>query len=879
MRKRFVALAACAALATLSACQSTTICQAVDVDEAWRTYSAGEIDRAYQSFSTAVKKCPNYVDGQIGLGYSALRRGELPLAARMFDGVLKKQPETVDALLGRGMVHWRKAEFDQARTMFQRTIKLDPSNGQALEFLARFPAVNQAERPTLHLSDTVVYPARIAGQHFEVRNGGGWLPFYVKGVNIGAAIPGNHPTQFPDSITYATWLKMIGDMGANTIRVYTMHPPQFYRALLDYNRAHAAQPLWLLHGVWAELPPNETDYDDTAWKRAFYDDINTVINIIHGRADVPLRPGRTSGSYTADVSPWTLGFILGREWESHSVVGYNAKTKTTGEWSGKYVDVSKGTPIDVWLAQAVDHAVDYETSTYHAQRPVAYTNWPPTDPLRHVTESDIPEERRIRTSAGDKTRFVPLQGGNDAVTLDPTLIHPHPDFAAGYFASYHIYPYDPDFLVLDPELNKARSAYGASNYYGYLTALKKHHGNMAVLVSEYGLPASIGSAHFQPQGWHHGGNTEARVAEVDARLTHEIADAGMAGGIVFEWIDEWFKKTWNTEPFESPRERDRLWYNRMDAEEHYGMLAAEPLSPLGGERLQDRMNAWRAVRPLYVTADSVVMRASGDEAYLRVLVEFGARAPQELMIGFDVLDSLRGEFRWPDKVGARLPVGVEFVLKASSEYARLLVHQAYNPVKIDTLPFHLPGTPSTLPTISAQPPGFFRGRFMSQVRAPLKPVFADAGQYDSLRILPNRERIARDRTEYLAMGYDWGVLPVGPGPDGLVEWTDRAMEVRIPWQLLNVSDPSQRRVLSYERDSGELDGTRIAGIRMLLGLRNASVIRTIPAAGSPVANFTWPTWETPRWTARVRPTYWSVKSAWQSLQPAVLTRTTAQAGR
>ncbi|MRH43354.1 hypothetical protein GH741_11760 [Aquibacillus halophilus] len=52
----------------------------------------------------------------------------------------------------------------------------------------------------------------------------------IKGVNIGMAKPGHFPGEV--AITeeeYYRWFKLIGEMNANTIRVYTIHPPGFYR--------------------------------------------------------------------------------------------------------------------------------------------------------------------------------------------------------------------------------------------------------------------------------------------------------------------------------------------------------------------------------------------------------------------------------------------------------------------------------------------------------------------------------------------------------------------------------------------------------------------------------------------------------------------------
>ena len=49
---------------------------------------------------------------------------------------------------------------------------------------------------------------------------------------------------------------------------------------------------------------------------------------------------------------------------------------------------------------------------------------------------------------------------------------------------------------------------------------------------------------------HHGGHDERAQATIDVRLTKEIREAGLAGGILFAWIDEWFKHNWVVIDFE-----------------------------------------------------------------------------------------------------------------------------------------------------------------------------------------------------------------------------------------------------------------------------------------------------------------------------------------
>src|SRR5207244_3089210 len=104
-----------------------------------------------------------------------------------------------------------------------------------------------------------------------------WGPFYVQGISLGVALPGRFPSDFPtDDSTYGRWLELIAGARANAVRVYTILPPAFYRSLKAWNDSHPDRALWLLHGVWTELPPGD-DYDAVNWKAAFRADMRRVV--------------------------------------------------------------------------------------------------------------------------------------------------------------------------------------------------------------------------------------------------------------------------------------------------------------------------------------------------------------------------------------------------------------------------------------------------------------------------------------------------------------------------------------------------------------------------------------------------------------------------
>ena len=861
-------LAAAAAVSIPSAMQCPNIADA-HVATGWQEYRAGRLGRAQSAFAAARARCPNHQDSQVGLGYVALRNLEFDSAGTLFQRVLRANSQHVEALVGLGLTLWRTEQFDSARVTFQRALTIDPTRTEVSDYIARLPGWlgTPPVRARLELPDSLTYSARVNGASFEVHSKQGWTPFYIKGVNLGAALPGKFPSEFPDFDTYREWLHEIAAMGANTIRVYTLHPPEFYQALADHNALNPENPLWLLHGVWAELPPRD-DYYDAAWQGDFFREMERIVDVLHGRADVKLRAGHAGGYYVADVSRWTLGVILGREWEPFSVAAFNLRHATRDSYQGKYVAIERSSAMDAWLTGAIEHIVAYETRHYRTQRPVAYTNWPTLDPLRHPTELDNEAELTMRGIRFDRSA---RSHNEDEVTLGAVPVRATAEFPAGYFAAYHAYPYYPDFFLHDPGYAQAKSPWGASAYYGYLLDLKRALGEVPIVIAEYGVPGSWGVAHLNPQGWHHGGHSEQQMAEINARLTREIAAAGMAGGVLFGWIDEWFKHNWLVMPYELPAERNRMWWNRMDAEQHYGVLAIEPQRRLG-ETLRERMPAWDTVTALYATPDGTRIRAHADEAYLWLQVSGPARSARQLLIGFDIADPADGATRFPGSGAPASPVGMEFVLQLDSGRARVLATPRANPFRIDVV--EKGATKNDRVTkVTNWLPGMFVGSYGDAVNDPSAIAPKDDNRFVPLSAVINRARIGRDSTNFLGFGYDRGVLPAGPLPDGAWEIADwhNAIEVRVPWNLINVTDPSSRHVAHEPRGTKRVRGVgtrQVDAIRMVAAAQDsAGAWQVWPASQqrADAASFTWPTWDEPRYRVRRRPVFEAMRTVFNEL--------------
>src|SRR4051812_2434801 len=83
------------------------------------------------------------------------------------------------------------------------------------------------------------YPFTVDSVHLKIWNKTEYVPFFVKGCNLGVTLPGKYPGQLEVTrAQYSQWLQLIRDAGFNCVRLYTRHFPDFYEVLDSMNRAN-----------------------------------------------------------------------------------------------------------------------------------------------------------------------------------------------------------------------------------------------------------------------------------------------------------------------------------------------------------------------------------------------------------------------------------------------------------------------------------------------------------------------------------------------------------------------------------------------------------------------------------------------------------------
>src|SRR5437773_4290861 len=268
----------------------------------WQAYRSEAIAQAATHFAAADSLCPGDHATQIGLGFVLLRHSQPRGAAERFVRAVASDASDAEAWYGLGLARSRLGQRAAAADAWRRTLRLTPAYADAEQQLLALGIDSGLARPAVVRPADADVAARTAGDGFEIRTKGGWRPFYVKGINLGVALPGHFPSEFPsDDSTYGRWLELIAGARANVIRVYTILPPAFYRSLKAWNDAHPDRALWLLHGVWTELPPGD-DYDAVNWKAAFRAEMRRVVDLVNGHGLIAARPGHAFGRYYSDAS-------------------------------------------------------------------------------------------------------------------------------------------------------------------------------------------------------------------------------------------------------------------------------------------------------------------------------------------------------------------------------------------------------------------------------------------------------------------------------------------------------------------------------------------------------------------------------------------------
>lgn len=679
---------------------------------------------------------------------------------------------------------------------------------------------NDKNNKPIAFEDGVKYYTKLDDKYFTVYDGEKFNKKFLKGVNIGVGKPGAFPGEL--AITkeeYLRWFRYIGEMNANTIRVYTIQTPEFYEALLEHNMK-SENTIYLLHGVWI----NEEDINsklnafDPIIKDTTLDEINRLIDVIHGKAEIEEKAGHASGKYTSDISPYLMGLILGIEWDPEFVNNTDKLNVGKSDFKGKYLYTSdNASPFESFLCELGDKAISYETDKYNTQVPISFTNWVTTDLLEHSNEPDEKEDSEV---------------------VNPNNIKANENFKSGIFASYHVYPYYPEALVYQKEYREYEDEDGNVNpYKAYLEDLIKEH-TMPVLVAEFGVPSSRGITHENIYtGFNQGGLDEKSQGEMDRSMLEDIYNTGYAGGIVFSWQDEWFKRTWNTMDYDIAGRR-AYWSNIQTNEQNFGLLAFDPGSEESVCYIDGKIKDWKS-RTSLIENEKYSTYVNSDEKYVYFMVKGNDSINflnEHLVIPIDTTPN-SGSSTYDD---ITFRDGVDFIIDINGKDNSTIKVQSY----YDVFSYSYGGKYSEG---EANKEGKDSSKFNPIYLCISGPIHLPEDNKD----IPLRKK----ETGKLTYGNG---NPKDDDYNSLADFyiNENVIEIRIPWQLLNVMDPSSKCVMDDFYKVGGIQPLEIQGINIgtyIYGVDNSNKID--------LKRYEWAKWEIPTYHERLKSSYYILQDA------------------
>lgn len=628
----------------------------------------------------------------------------------------------------------------------------------------------------LHHDSAVRIDFTVAGTELCVADSGEAL--VIKGVDLSASVAGHYLGEFAaDQETYQRWLENVWEMGANTVRVYTIMDDDFYNAFYAFNSGKDT-PLYLIQGIRVSEAANYgfEDASADAFLGQLKADAKRAVDVIHGKCVIELNDAEGSGVYLKDISRWVIGYQVGDEWSAETVAYTDHNQVLRNGYQGEYfVTTEEATNFESILAQVMDQLVKYETDKYKCQRLVSFVCNPTIDFLEY-------EQQYAQMLA----KFC---------HLDPEHIQPAEKLESGYFATYRVFRFCDRFMDYLSETQKLELADimaavdPASRYDGYLELLKRYHTMPVVAGFQYST--ARGKTKSDESAL-----TERQQGENIVQMYEDLVSAGWSGGFISTWQDTWEQKTWNT-AFASVLPENSLWHDLQTAGQNCGIMAFVPGEDEAVCVVDGDDSEWSKEDQVVDSPEGFALSVKYDAEGIYLLIQGEELSDRRLYVPIDTLQE-RGAAVYSDEDGKDIFFDREadFLLCVDGETdSRLLVHEFSDAARINFMeevdgrnPFiHTPRDDSSV---------FYESRMVVE-----KPL--DLERRIDLRLQMAAGWIPDDILDVYSLEfYDTGHLVHGNGNPQSPEYhsltdicfgEDR-VEIRLPWLMLNFSNPSAMQI-------------------------------------------------------------------------------------
>lgn len=610
----------------------------------------------------------------------------------------------------------------------------------------------------------------------------------IKSVDISATLPGVHASDYKATKQdYLRWFEQIAQMGGNTLRVSSLMNAEFYDALYQYNTQNE-QPLYLLQGFQIEDKENKNSKD--AYSDNFYNSLlkqgTCAVDIIHGRRIVYASVDHLNGTgnYFSDVSPWVIGYIIGEDWNAEKIAYTNHVNGYDTQYNGKYIQVSsQATVFETLLAKVMDHIISYETEKYGQQRLIAFANSPTTDFLEY-----------------ESIYAMQLQ---KSVTLNPEHILPTDAFGAGQFVFYILRETMPTALsgleqsLAQQILPLMSNTQNTSMEEQYIELTCKYH-SMPVLfgygVSTARIPLSEDKTPL----------TEEQQGETIVKYYRTALQYGAAGLSISSWQDSWERRSWNTS-YTTVLTMNYLWHDRQSVSQNMGILAFDTVQE-GSCIVDGDSSEWSQEQPV-LQQEGYALYVKQDTENLYLMIKGNQLEQTQLYIPLDISKDV-GSTEAQGEINARFQDAADYVVVLNgTQQTGVWVQDRYDALRAN----FLKDITNVDPFVSY--PEKDSNHFVLYKTALSNTTLLDSNELsvlwrqnlmdENVPIQVSEEEFQKVFEKSAMQIWDAGLLvhgnanPTSKDYNSLADFCfgNGCVEIRIPWNMLNVGDPTQMQII------------------------------------------------------------------------------------
>ena len=288
------------------------------------------------------------------------------------------------------------------------------------------------------------------------------------------------------------------------------------------------------------------------------------------------------------------------------------------------------------------------------------------------------------------------------------------------------------------------------------------------------------------------------------------------------------------------------WSNPQTNEQEFGILAFDPGEDKSICYVDGDISDWRKDKPL-IDDNNMKLYVKSDEKYLYVMGDIKEFDFQndKVILPIDITPN-SGNLKYNDyNITLKRPTDMVIVLD-NKEGSRIVTDSYYDN-------FY-----------------YIYAKQLKMIDENKAYEKKDNGIFNPIYLCLNRSLFLPEDKKTLPLEkYETGKLILGdanPEHDGFNSLADYAVnkdkvEIRIPWQLLNVMDPSTKMIMDDFNEKNKISPLKIEGLYIGGILTKNNVV----TENSNMEFYNWNEWEVPTYHERLKPSYDILKKAFKSI--------------